>query len=158
MKPGIAFEENLPVVELNGRGPSSLLLVLGYNRRHHTRLSRYPMRYLPTLLVGRPICEGREVDDLPTVLRHALLGKLLQFLPIITASHCLVPQINGIIGPIDAVPFEVLSQLSVAPRFKCADLNPTECVHGERPHEGILHAETSVDTGTLQAQEDPQVH
>jgi hypothetical protein len=116
------------------------------------------MRYLPTFLAAWPICEYREVNDLPTVFGHALLGKLLQFLPIVAASNCLVPHTNGIIGPIDPVPLEVLSELSVTTRFQCADLHPAECVHGKRSHEGILYAETSVETGTLQAQEDPQVH
>jgi hypothetical protein len=116
------------------------------------------MRYLLAFLGARAICENREVNDLPTVFGHALLGELLQFLPIVATSNCLVPHTNGIIGPIDPVPLEVLSQLSVAPRFQCADLHPAKCVHGKRPHEGILHAETSVETGTLQAQEDPQVH
>lgn len=116
------------------------------------------MRYLPAFLATWPICENREVDDLPTIFGHALLGKLLQFLPIVATSNCLVPHANRIIGPIDPVPLEVLSQLSVAPSFQCSDLHPAECVHGERPHEGILNAETSVETGTLQAQEDPQVH
>ena len=156
MEPRTAFEEDLPLVELDGNRPS--LLRFGNNRRKNWGLSRDLVGYLPAFLVGRPICESREVDDLPTIFGHTLLGKLLQFLPIIPASHCLVPHTNGIIGPSDPVPLEVLSQLSVAAGFQGADLHPTQCVHGERPHEGVLHAETSVETGTLQAQENAQVH
>ena len=156
MQPGTAFEEDLPLVELDGN--RSPLLGFGDNRRENCGLGRDLVGYLSAFLVGRPICEGREVDDLPPVFGHALLGKLLQFLPIIAASHRLVPHTNGIIGASDPVPLKVLSQLSVAARFQRTDLHPTQCVHGERPHEGVLHAETSVDTGTLQAQENAQVH
>ena len=156
MQPCAAFEEDLPLVELDGNRPS--LLGFGDNRRKNLGVGRDLVGYLPAFLVGGPICEGREIDYLPTVFGHALFGKLLQFLPIIAASHRLVPHTNGIIGASDPVPLEVLSQLSVAAGFQCADLHPTQCVHGERPHEGILHAETSVDTGTLQAQENAQVH
>jgi hypothetical protein len=156
VQPGAAFEEDLALVELDGNRPS--LLGFGDNRRENCGLGRDLVGYLSAFLVGRPICEGCEIDDLPTVFGDALLGKLLQFLPIIAASHRLVPHTNGIIGASDPVPLKVLSQLSVAPGFQCADLHPTQCVHGERPHEGILHPETSVEAGTLQAQEDAQVH
>ena len=75
MKPRRAFEEDLPFVELDGNRPS--LLRFGDNRRKNCGVSRDLVGYLPAFLVGRPICEGREVDDLPTVFGNALLGKFL---------------------------------------------------------------------------------